>query len=162
MMWRSIAEFPRYSISRNGEVVNNRGHSMVLTRNQQGIVQVGLVRDGKQFKRSVALLVAKAFLPTPTLEAFNTPIHLDGDRFNTHAENLMWRPRWFAVKYHAQFRDNYMAFSGPIVEIHSREKFPNSRAAVITYGLLERDIYMATLNRTYVFPTYQEFRELNE
>ena len=68
------------------------------------MVFVGLFRDQEQYKRSVALLVAKAFLKQPS-EFFDTPINLNGDRLDNQVINLMWRPRWFAIKYNRQFRE---------------------------------------------------------
>jgi hypothetical protein len=154
-----IEEFSNYSINQEGHIRNNNtNHNMALTRNQQGIIQVGLVRDRVQYKRAVALLVAKAFLYPPTPSSFDTPINLDGDRSNCHAENLMWRPRWFAILYHKQFHNGKRGFRMPVIELNSRERFPSSWEAAIKFGLLDREIMIATLNRTYVWPTYQEFR----
>lgn len=161
MDWAQIDDFPGYSISHDGRVRNDdTGRLMVLTRNQHGLIQVGLTRDKHQYKRSVVLLVAHAYLEPPTPPAFNTPIQLDGDRSNCHAENLMWRPRWFAIKYRQQFYNGKRGFDEPIVEIHSEEYFKTSWDAAVKYGLLDREIFIATLNRTYVWPTYQEFRLL--
>lgn len=161
MLWEPIDEFPNYSVSNTGQVRNeNTGHILVLTRNQYGLVQVGLMKNGNQYKRGIAKLVALAFLDPPPTEAFNTPINLDGDRLNNEVENLMWRPRWFAVKYHKQFEKPSRGFNSPIFEVKTGEQFPNSWAAATKYGLLDREIYIATLNRTYVWPTYQEFREI--
>jgi hypothetical protein len=158
-MWLPIEDFPGYSVSEEGQVRNDRtGRILALTRNQFGIIQVGLSRFNVQYKRSVALLVAKAHLDPPHLKPFNTPIHLDGDRSNNHYSNLMWRPRWFAVKYHAQFQNDERGFDVPVIELHSGERFRSSWDAAIKYGLIDRDIRIATVNRTYVFPTYQEFR----
>ena len=116
------------------------------------------MHNGIQFKRGVALLVAKAFLEPPALETFDTPINLDGDRYNNCVENLTWRPRWFAVKYHQQFDGHTPKFNCQIQEIHTGFRFANSMVAATMFGLLDEEIYQATLNRTYVWPTYQEFR----
>lgn len=159
---RVIEDFPDYSISEDGLVVNNHtGRQLSLTINQRGLVQVGLVKHGRQCKRSVSLLVAKTFLDPPALEAFNTPIHLDGDRLNNRIDNLMWRPRWFAVKYQQQFE----RWRGPkvpqrIIEINTKMKFKSSWHAAKQFGLLDQDIADAIEHRTYVWPTYQQFRIL--
>lgn len=131
---------------------------LALTLNNHGVVQVGLMKDRQQYKRGVALLVAKAFLPPPHPESFNTPIHLDGDQLNNHISNLMWRPKWFAVKFQRQFKDSWTAFDQPLMEITTQEHFKNSRDLASRYGLLERDIFQSVLHRTYVWPTYQRFR----
>lgn len=162
-MWEQIPEFPKYSVSPEGRVRNERTKKeLVLTVNQFGVAQVGLFKNNRQYKRGVALLVANAFLDPPAMEAFNTPINLDGDRTNNSVENLMWRPRWFAIKYHQQFTNGKRGFTKPIVEIHSNEKFPTSWEAATKYGLLDREIMIATLNRTYVWPTFQEFRLIDD
>lgn len=159
MDWEMIPEFPEYSVSNEGQVRSPTGRIMVLTRNQHGIVQVGLMRSHRQYKRAVGLLVAKAFLPPPTPATFDSVINLDGDRCNNSVGNLMWRPRWFAVRYHKQFSNNRRGFSTPVQEVHTGEWFPNSWEAATKYGLLDIEILTATLNRTYVWPTYQRFRE---
>ena len=123
---------------------------------------VGPRLDHIQHKRSLTVLVADAFLPPPPNPSFNTPIQLDGDRANNDVENLMWRPRWFAVKYHLQFHRPRRGFIVPIVEIHTGETFPTSWEAAIKYGLLNSEIRDAAMNRTFVWPTYQEFRVLPE
>jgi hypothetical protein len=115
------------------------------------------MRDGIQFHRSVPLLVAKAFLD-PESEPFDTPINLDGDRHNNRVENLVWRPRWFAIKYNRQFRYPYEnPIHARIIDLKTRELSENSFECACRYGLLEQDLVLSILNRTYVWPTYQEF-----
>jgi hypothetical protein len=163
MEWMEIEGFPGYSVSNYGRVRNdNTGRILALTRTQRGVIQVGLVLDGIQYKRGVALLVAKAFLPPPKPETFDTPIHLDGDLSNNYIGNLMWRPRWFAIRYQRQFSNDRRGFDQPIMDMGTGEWFPNSWAAAIKYGLLDREILHATLRRTYVFPTYQKFKVVKE
>lgn len=161
MDWEPISEFPGYSVHYEGFVRNDATGRILRstwTRRQHGMVQVGLMYDGMQYKRGVALLVARAFLEPPALSTFDTPINLDGDRRNNHVSNLMWRPRWFAIKYHRQFYNNVLGFDEPIMDVESGERFHNSLEAATKYGLLDREILTATLNRTYVWPTYQRFR----
>jgi len=164
--WKKIFQFPRYSVSDHGRVRNDdTGRIMAMTVNNTGVVMVGLTADvRRQQKRGVALLVAKAFLEKPQHlhESFDTPINLDGDRFNNHVNNLMWRPRWFAVKYHQQFENNLRGFTIPVEEVSTGEKFTNSWEAALRYGLLDREIFMAAINNTVVWPTYQRFRAIEE
>lgn len=160
--WREIYSFPEYSVSSFGRVRNNHnGHLMTLLRNQQGVVHVGLTKNRIQHRRSVTLLVATAFLPSPPNESFDTPIHLDGDRSNNYAINLMWRPRWFAIKYFRQFQETWLRggkYETPIEEVDSKEYFKSSWEAAIMYGLLVYDVYISTIHHTYVWPTNQRFR----
>ena len=161
--WREILSFPGYSVSDSGRVRNDDTDRLLsLSRNQQGIVNVGLVRSSVQHKRSVIRIVADAFLPPYPIRTFDTPINLDGDRCNNSVFNLLWRPRWFAVKYYQQFHNDRRGFQVPVVETKTDEWFPTSWHAATKYGLLDREILIATLNRTYVWPTYQTFRVINE
>lgn len=158
--WREVHSFPNYSVSNLGRVRNEEtGRLMTLLRNQHGIINVGLTKRKVQYKRSVTCLVANAFVSRPPNDYFDTPINLDGDRGNNNADNLTWRPRWFAVKYIHQFHPNApRGFTIPVVEISTGERFDTSWEAAIKYGLLDHEIYLASLNRTYVWPTYQRFR----
>jgi len=160
--WRPIEDFPGYSVSDHGRIRTDRtGRILALNANQFGVLQVGLMRDGEQKHRSVPLLVAKAFIPTPP-GPFDTPINLDGDRFNNHIDNLVWRPRWFAIKYNQQFRHPYPnPILAPIQDLRTGQVSENSIECAKRYGLLEDDLVLSILNRTYVWPTYQEFAVLN-
>lgn len=156
--WKSIDLFPDYSVSNFGRIRSNKtGRILKLTQNQFDLVQVGLMRDGVQRHRSVPLLVAKAFVPEPG-GPFDTPINLDGDRYNNHVDNLVWRPRWFAIKYNQQFKNQYEnPIMSPLIDLKTNEVSENSFECARRYGLLEKDLVFSVLNRTYVWPTYQEF-----
>lgn len=162
-IWRHIPEFPGYSVSDFGRIINeDSGRIMVQRSNYAGVVHVGLTKERIQYRRSVAPLVAEAFIPrlAQNRESFDTPIHLNGDRFDNSVINLMWRPYWFAVKYTKQFRYPPSGFRTPIEEVISGLQFDTSWVAATMFGLLDREILLATLNRTYVWPTYQKFRVL--
>jgi len=156
--WKTIEMFPEYSVSDRGRIRSDKsGRILSLNVNQYGVVQVGLMHDGVQYHRSVPLLVAKAFLPREA-EPFDTPINLDGDRHNNQVENLMWRPRWFAIRYNQQFRHPYEnPISSRIIDLATNEVSENSIECAQRYGLLEQDLVLSILNRTYVWPTYQRF-----
>lgn len=158
--WVEISEFPGYAVSNHGRIMNTRTELIKRpTKNQQGIPNVLLMLDGAQHRRSVALLVASNFLPPPTRVAFDTPINLDGNRENNQVSNLEWRPRWFALKYHAQFKDPVsFGFDHEIELIQTGEIFENVRDAAKQYGLLEKEVVLSTHNRSRVFPTWHEFK----
>lgn len=156
--WVEISEFPGYSVSYEGRVRNDHtGRMMAILVNQAGVAHVGLQKDGEQYRRGVARLVAIAFLDPPHPETFDTPINLDGDRTNCHYDNLMWRPKWFAVKYHQQFSNTRRGILVPIREIRTGQQFHNSWEAATQFGLLDREILLSVQNLTYVWPTYQQF-----
>lgn len=159
--WKEIDLFPDYSVSDLGRIRTDKsGRLLSLNMNQYGVLQVGLMRQGQQRHRSVPLLVAKAFVPEPG-GPFDTPINLDGDRYNNRSDNLLWRPRWFAIKYNRQFRYPYEnSISKPLVDLKTGEVTQNSLECAKRFGLLEDEIVLSILNRTYVWPTYQEFKVL--
>lgn len=156
--WVPIELFPGYSVSSYGRIRTDKSERILsLNPNQFGVLQVGMMRDGEQRHRSVPLLVATHFIPNPG-GPFDTPINLDGDRNNNHVENLTWRPRWFAVKYNKQFRNPYHnRINAPIMEMKTHEISINSLECAKKYGLLEEDLVLSIINRTYVWPTYQTF-----
>lgn len=162
-VWSKIENFPDYSVSTYGRVRSDKTDRILsLNKNQFGVQQVGLMRDGQQWHRSVPLLVAKAFIPQPT-GPFDTPINLNGDRDDNHVDNLVWRPRWFAIKYNRQFKHPYeFPIMAPLVDLKTREVSRNSEECFKRYGLLEQDLVLSVLNRTYVWPTYQEFGILED
>ena len=153
--WVEIEEFPGYAVSSWGRVMNTETDLIKkATVNQAGIPNVLLMRDGEQFRRSVAVLVANHFLDKPDRIAFDTPINLDGDRCNNRADNLAWRPRWFAMRYHQQFqRGSVHGFKGGIML--ADEVFDDVRECAKAYGLLESELITCAQNKTPIFPTWQ-------
>lgn len=161
MVWREVREFPNYSVSDAGLVRNeDTDNLMTLHVNQRGIVNVSFNRRGSQFKRSVAVLVATAFVHTARPLAFDTPINLDGDRRNNNASNLLWRPRWYATEYFRQFESRSSGIDQPVEEIKSREVFDSSWDAAVSLGILDSEIVNSIVYRTYTRATFHRFRVL--
>lgn len=159
MEWGYIDGFPDYSVNSAGDVRNDRtGRILRQQQNQFGVVFVGMLNPyGEQKQRGVALMVAHAFLPQD-LESFNTPINVDGNRWNCDVQNLMWRPRWFAIRYHQQFRRRYpYPIESPIREVSSGDIYRDSGEVAVRFGLLEQEVVTSIELRTYVWPTYQVF-----
>lgn len=156
--WKKVKEFPAYSVSNTGLVRSDKsGRILAQSENQYGLVCIGMVHDGIQYHRSVPLLVAKAFVQRND-GPFDTPINLDGDRHNNNHWNLKWRPRWFAIQYNRQFKYRYENPINELIEdLETGEVDNNSFECAIHYGLLEKDVVLSILNRTYAWPTYQQF-----
>lgn len=162
-MWTKVVGFPDYEINDAGCVRRLKsGRPVAASLNQQGNPYVGLSREGTQLKRSLALLVAMTFLDRPPNSRFDTPIHLDGNKINCSADNLMWRPRHFAIKYHQQFHNGKRGFIIPVYEVNTGETFPTSWEAALKYGLIDQEILTAAINRTVVFPTGMHFRPIDD
>lgn len=156
--WVQIPVFPEYSVNRLGEVCRNSTGRILATKvNQYGVVYVGLMLNNRQRQRSVALLVATTFIPRAHAP-MDTPINLNGDRHDNRVENLAWRPRWYAVHYNRQFRHQYdNPIMVPIVDLETGTQYDDSWDCAISNGLLERDVVLSILNRTYTALTYQRF-----
>jgi hypothetical protein len=161
-VWKEIDGFPRYSVSNLGRVMNIRTEKLVKPQlTPQGIVYVPLYGSDQGFTRSVKVLVAKAFLDINGFDpdVFDTPINKDGDKTNNRVDNLVWRPRWFAVKYSRQFLvHNVNVDVGPVYDLGTNTEYDNVYVVGVTFGLLFRDVYRSTYASTPVFPTEQVFR----
>lgn len=143
--WEEIEEFPGFAISDFGRVEDLDNERFVpIRRNKQGFVMVTVNDGNRQYTRSVALLVARAFLEAPRNESYNSIIHLNGDRDDCRSLNLMWRPRWYALRYHKMFEEQPYRVA---VYIRNLERFFKSlREACTTYGLVEHDTYIDMVN----------------
>lgn len=159
--WTPLEGYQGYSISNLGRIRNDRRDSLIaVTTTETHHSYVSLVRNHKQVNRSLALLVAQTFIPNDNPEHFTTPIHLDGDLSNCHAGNLLWRPRWFAMRFTQQFRLDLPHTPWPIRELKTGEEFENPWPPVSIFGLLFNDIVLSIEQRTRVFPTWQAFERI--
>ena len=156
--WVTIPDFPDYLISNQGDVLSkSSGRWLHKSYTKEGAVKVGLVRSGKQFTRSVKVLVAENFVPGND-DIFDTPIHLDGNNDHNSQDNIVWRPRWFAWEYKHQFTnvtDN--DHIGPLRDIDSDVRYYDIYQAAISNGLLFKDIRRSIAMKESVFPTFQRF-----
>lgn len=160
--WHELEEFPDYAVNTLGEIHNIKtGMPRKLSINQRGNVKISLYKNGKELHtRSVAVLVADAFCEGKT-SFFNTPTHLDGDHTNCRADNLAWRPRWFAVQYHRQFFDpQFHNANVRIVEINSGREFYSVKEACMTLGLHHDDVYRSYASGRRIPLTSEEFELL--
>ncbi|WP_076716321.1 HNH endonuclease [Sphingomonas sp. LK11] len=93
--WRTIAEFPNYAVSSDGQVKRVvAGHSSpagkVLKQNTvHGYRYVALSRDGTVYSRRVNRLVCIAFHGEPPTSQHHAA-HGDNDRANNTVGNLRW------------------------------------------------------------------------
>ena len=161
--WAVIPEFPLYSISTHGRVANNgTGRILSTNPNNFGHIQVKLYpAQGSARNRSVALLVAQAFIEPPDPLCDNV-ILLDGNLQNVHVDNLALRPRWFAWKYarqlHVEHHKPYHAM--PIYCEDTDRTYPSTIACGMEHGLLFREIWNAAWRGGYpgVYPFRWRFR----
>lgn len=157
-IWCRLDEFPSYSISSLGRVLNeDTKKELKQSCTSQGASKVGLVRGGRQHTRSVKVLVAEAFVEGRS-EVFDTPIHLDGDPLNNAVDNLAWRPRWFAWRYSRQFVEETIYHGrGPIIDVHDKMIYPTVFDVAVVNGLLVEDVWKSIVKKGETFPTWQQF-----
>lgn len=156
--WIDVEDFPDYAVSNHGRVMNKHTDLIKIpTPNQQGIPSVLLVRERVQHRRAVPLLVAHHFVPKRRAN-FDSPINLDGDRFNNYWRNLEWRPRWFAMAYHHQFKEPVpFGFDAGVICLETNMQFENITDCAQEYGLLMKEIINSIHTQLPVFPTWQTF-----
>jgi NUMOD4 motif len=165
--WRTVINFPLYEVSNLGRVVNKETDVLIQpSLTLQGALKVGLYIGPKQYTRSVKRLVAEAFVPGRTV-LFDTPVLRDGNQHNCNANNIVWRPRWFALTYARQFTnipDHYRL--GPIVELDHEGVVLGAYIDVVeigvTHGLLFKGVWSGLHTRLPVFPTQQLFAFANK
>jgi hypothetical protein len=149
--------FPDYSVSTAGSVRNDETERLLIPQvNQHGIVHVGLTKNKVQYKKALHIIVAEAYLIRPSF-TFDTPINLDGDRHNNRADNLLWRPRWFARKYYQQFQQSAPCFTRKVQNVETGEVFDTSWQAALTLGALDRDIAFSIVSGAMVPIILQHF-----
>jgi hypothetical protein len=99
--WREVDGFPCYFVSNQGRVTcKSPGAPGVLiqaAQDKDGYLQLALHRDGKQYMRFVARLVATAWIPNPA----NKPEvnHKDGNKADNSPSNLEWSTRSEKTKH---------------------------------------------------------------
>lgn len=162
--WAPIDGFPNYGVSTSGQVANLDTERLIsVSYNREGVAKVTLVgEDGRKYCRSLGLLIVNTFTPHHS-PLFTNVVHLNGDRTDLRIENLVLRPHWFAVLYNRQFKPGYkVGYNAPIRDRDTGIEYPNSMAVSTTFGVLDREIFVSILNRTYLFPTNQMFEFVEE
>jgi hypothetical protein len=156
--FKTINDFPNYEISSWGRVFKKgKAEELIQSPTLRADLTVGLMKYGIQYRRSVKVLVANAFVDGKS-SMFNTPIQLDGDKFNTRADNIQWRPRGFAWEYSRQFTDiRGWFYEGPVLDVTNNVEYENIFEAAIAHGSLCKDIRAAIPSGTHVFPTGEKY-----
>ena len=93
MTYKQIEGFPDYAVSDEGCIMNTiTGRELTPKDNGLGYMVVSLWKNNRSHTRTVASLVAKAFIPC-VLEGAAVAYNVDGDKNNNRVENLEWRSR---------------------------------------------------------------------
>lgn len=156
--WRRIDEFPRYSVSDQGQVRNDEREKVLSSYavwSRGGHPAVGLWDGRRQVQKSVAALVAHAFLPPGPPKSIAV-IHLNSRLEDCRAVNLDWRPLWFAQKFTRQFQQD-LGDAGPLKDITTGKIYDSVWDVVYEQGVLFNDVIKSIYHRTYVFPSMHYF-----
>lgn len=155
-----IPDFSNYAISNYGDIIHIKDQRlMAVSHTNHGHAKISLVSDsGSRHTRSVSLLVAQAFVKAPN-PLCDQVVLLDGDLRNVRADNLVWRPRWFAWKYSQQLKGfpppHY--FNLPVANLDTGVIYTNIVTASTAEGLLYDDVWRSTYSGSEVYPNKNRF-----
>lgn len=157
--WAPIPGFPLYSISDQGRVCNGKtGRIMRPQRTMTGELIVRLRENGEYGTRSIRRLVAEAFVERPrdTHVPFDVAVLLDGNPDNVVADNIMWRPMWFAQTYSRQFNkysESPWVNTCVTTNLNTKVVYDSVIDASIEDGVLIQDIWKSDETGSSTFPT---------
>jgi len=151
-IWQPVEEAPGYYVSNHGNVRKALDYNMATGRLPDGTRTVSMTVDKKQQVFVLRRVVAAAFCDIPD-EHSDTVVHLDGDQNNCHADNLVWRPRWFAWRYTRQFRLATLdRWEIPVVNVVTGDMSPSVVAAGMIDGTLWADVYRSVIEGVQIYP----------
>lgn len=145
--WTAIEDFPDYEVSNRGRIRNaSSGRVLGTYDNGHGVTQVVMRRGGRAHARAVHRLVASAFLhPAPHEDA--VPMFINGDWSDIRPENLIWKPRWFAMKHTCQSKRTAPRDTRPVRMIKTMKEYNNSLECAKDIGGLEELVILTAQNR---------------
>jgi NUMOD4 motif len=154
--WEPIPGFPNYMVSNFGRIFNSKHNKIMrISQTQHGNTKISLIaEDGTRHDRSVAKLVGEAFVVPPNARC-DQIVPLDGNVANVEAQNLVWRPSWYAWKYLRQLRDPAVPhyFTNlPVLNMITGVEYESIVEAGMAEGLLFEDIWRSTYTGDTIFP----------
>ena len=117
-VWKTVPDFPRYSVSNLGHVIGPCG-ALRLSVNNRGYQHVTLVEKGVKKDFTVHRLVGMLFVPNDDPERKNEINHKDENKLNNRADNIEWCDRAYNNTYGSRLERIY----------HKSKKVEASRTA---------------------------------
>lgn len=152
--WIQIEEFPDYEVSELGEIRNiHTQHVNGTYNNGSNVLQVSMRRNGRPYIRAVHRVVAEAFIAPHPEDGHFVPWHEDRDWQNCAADNLVWKPLWWASRFARQEKQTEPRDYRPIRHVKTGTDYENALEAAKALGGLE-DLILLTAQhgegRTYL------------
>lgn len=164
LIWYTLPDFPDYEINQYGAIYNNRtGSLMRVSPTNHGHQKISLLgRDGIRHTRSVAVLVADAFVDRPSPMCDHVIVK-DGNLSNVSASNLAWRPRGFSWEYTHQLKVQQPLHycNLRVTNLMANVEYTSIVHAGMVEGLLFKDIWRSTYSGSHVYP-YGHVFEISE
>jgi len=154
--WRVIQDYPAYEVSNTGFVRSIRSHNILKPQEAKGgawFVKLGGTNGTTS--KTLKTLVAEAFVPRPEhhdIEIFDTPIQCVMNTADVRAEKIMWRPRWFAIKFRRDLNHPPHYCEIPVQNLNTGNQHASIFTASLYDGVLMEAIYRSCLEGRKVFP----------
>lgn len=148
--WTQLEQFEGHEINTRGEVRTIKsGHILHSSTNQTGVRYVGMrnTTEGKYQNRALSTLVAETFVPGRDHE-HDTVLHLDGNKDNVEAGNLLWTTRWHAIAYHQEILLPRFTQTKRIIDGNGRRYRSVAHAAMASSALPSQIEYAIRYNDT--------------
>lgn len=136
---RKIPDFPRYEVTTEGDVFNQKGLKLKPQVSNKGYLRVSLSNDRiKHKKLSVHRLVAEAFIPNPN----NLPQvdHKNEIKTDNHVSNLRWSTPLGNLEHSRVIEKASEAKFTKVRCITTGEIFNSIKEAAETYNLAHSNI----------------------
>lgn len=161
--WRDIWNWPGHEVNQDGIVRNKFTKRQISTsRAKDGSPKITITKPGGiRSSLTMRRVVAEAFTQGLTLpDEFDSIIQRDGDSTNVAADNLMWRPRWFAWRYKNQFKDIRDSWIEERLIVNQRtgEVFESIYNCGVVEGLLFKDIETSLITGRVVWPSNATYK----
>jgi len=108
-VWRSVKNYPSYSVSSNGKVKNNKFNKILKPDIKRGYYYVNLSKVGRDRKFYVHKLVAEAF--TENINNKKCVDHKNNNRLDNNISNLRFVTTQ-ENQFNAKLKNNVSGFKG--------------------------------------------------